>query len=69
MEYIVHREQRDRLVGRSGIFLRACEASGVSHIPKHHLLVHLADRTSEVSIGGGYGFRECVHDADGRTIL
>eukprot|EP00959_Pyramimonas_sp_CCMP1952_P320381 6704666-Pyramimonas_sp.AAC.1 len=50
MGVVVRPEEREALVGLSGIFLRACEASGVSHVPKHHLVVHLADRTSGISI-------------------
>ena len=45
LNYVVSQAQRNELVGLACIYLRSCEASGVSHVPKHHLFVHLADRT------------------------
>eukprot|EP00959_Pyramimonas_sp_CCMP1952_P229205 4792493-Pyramimonas_sp.AAC.1 len=46
LNYVVSQAQRDELVGLACIYLRACETSGVNHVPKHHLFVHLADRTA-----------------------
>jgi hypothetical protein len=54
MNRVVSQAQRDNLVELACVFLRACDASGLKHVPKHHLIVHLADRTD------WHRIRECM---------